>query len=148
MEDSLSDLYTYSQCDLGKGLTPEMQEFLSVVKTDTQLRQMIDEKQLKGQFDEKVSNRQSEVQLISIDENRRISNRYQASILQAQNNDLNRQIQTNRARTAVRQNDLSSISINTNSPLNRFQKIVNEIDLSTQARETKQMQRTEQEIQV
>ena len=98
MEDSLSDLYTYSQCDLGKGLTPEMQEFLSVVKTDTQLRQMIDEKQLKGQFDEKVSNRQSEVQLISIDENRRISNRYQASILQAQNNDLNRQIQTNRAR--------------------------------------------------
>lgn len=123
-----------------------MQEFLSVIKTDTKLGQMIDEKQLRKLFDEKVNNRQSEAQLIPLDENRRISNRYQASILQGQNNDLNRQIQNNRARTLVRQNELSSISINHKGSLNRFQKMVKEITLSTQIGENKQIQRAEQEI--
>ncbi len=125
-----------------------MKEFLSVVKTDPQLRQMIDQQQLRQQFDEKVASRQNDVQLIPLDENRRISNRHQADILQLQNNDLNRQVQNNRARTVTRQNNsLSSISINDNS-LNRFQNIVNEINLSTQSRETKQQQRAEQESQM
>lgn len=122
-----------------------MKEFLSVVKTDPQLRQMIDQQQLRQQFDEKVASRQNDVQLIPLDENRRINNRHQADILQLQNNDLNRQVQNNRARTVTRQNNsLSSISINDNS-LNRFQNIVNEINLSTQSIETKQQQRAEQE---
>lgn len=124
-----------------------MKEFLSVVKTDPQLRQMIDQQQLRQQFDEKVASRQNDVQLIPLDENRRISNRHQADILQLQNNDLNRQVQNNRARTVTRQNSLSSISINDNS-LNRFQNIVNEINLSTQSRETRQQQRAEQESQM
>lgn len=148
MEDSLSDLYTYLQCELGKNLTPEMKEFLSVVKSDTQLRQMIDQKQLRQQFDEKVTNRQSNVQLIPLDENKRISNRHQADLLQVQNNEMNRQIQNNRARTVTRQNELSAISINSNSPLNKFQNIVNEINLSTQTRDTRQQQRAEQESQM
>ena len=125
-----------------------MKEFLSVAKTDPQLRQMIDQQQLRQQFDEKVASRQNDVQLIPLDENRRISNRHQADILQLQNNDLNRQVQNNRARTVTRQNSLSSISINDNSSLNRFQNIVNEINLSTQSRETKQQQRAEQENQM
>lgn len=148
IEDSLSDLYAYSQCELGKGLTTEMKDFLSVVKTDPQLRQMIDQQQLRQQFDKKVSDRQSESQLIAINENGRISNRHQANMLQLQNNELSRQIQNNRARTVTRQNDLSSIAINSNNPLNRFQSIVNEINLSTQTRETKQQQRTEQESEM
>lgn len=145
LEDSLSDLYTYSQCELGRGLTPEMKEFLSVIKTDSQLRQMIDQQQLKQQFNEKVKNRPNEVQLMPLDENRRISNRHQADILQVQNIDMNRQIQNNRARTVTLQNNLSSMVIDSNNPLNRFQSIVNEVKLSTQTRETREPQRTQQE---
>lgn len=124
-----------------------MKEFLSVVKTDPQLRQMIDQQQLRQQFDEKVASRQNDVQLIPLDENRRISNRHQADILQLRNNDLNRQVQNNRARIVTRQNSLSALSISDNS-LNRFQNIVNEINLSTQLRETKQQQRAEQNATV
>ena len=145
LEDSLSDLYTYSQCELGRKLTPEMQQFLEVIKADPQLKQMIDQQSLKMQFEQKVNDRQNAGQLIPIGENRRISNRHQAKILQVQNNEMNRQIQNNRARTVTRQNDLSSISINNNSALNRFQGIVNEINLSTQTMETRQQQRIEQE---
>lgn len=148
LEDSLSDLYAYSQCELGKGLTPEMKEFLGVIKTDPQLRQMIDQQQLMQQFNEKVNDRQNEVQLIAVDENGRISNRHQANMLQIQNNEINRQIQNNRARTVTRQNGLSSISINPPSSLNRFQNMVNEINLSTQTRDTRQQQRAEQESQM
>lgn len=145
LEDSLSDLYTYSQCELGRKLTPEMQQFLEVIKADPQLKQMIDQQSLKMQFEQKINDRQNAGQLIPIGENRRISNRHQAKILQVQNNEMNRQIQNNRARTVTRQNDLSSISINNNSALNRFQGIVNEINLSTQTMETRQQQRIEQE---
>ena len=148
LEDSLSDLYTYSQCELGRKLTPEMQQFLGVIKADPQLKQMIDQQSLKMQFEQKVNDRQSVGQLVPIDENRRISNRHQANILQVQNNEMNRQIQNNRARAVTRQNDLSSISINNNSALNRFQGIVNEINLSTQTRETRQQQRVEQESEM
>ena len=125
-----------------------MQEFLSVAKTDPQLRQMIDQQQLKQQFNDKVNNRQTEIQLVPIDNNRRISNRYMANILQLQNNEMSRQIQNNRAKTITRQNNLSSVSINKNSALNRFQNMVNEINLSTQTRETRQQQRAKQESQM
>ena len=125
-----------------------MKEFLSVIKTDPQLRQMIDQQQLKQQFNDKVNNRQTEIQLVPIDNNRRISNRYMANILQLQNNEMSRQIQNNRAKTITRQNNLSSVSINKNSALNRFQNMVNEINLSTQTRETRQQQRAKQESQM
>ena len=125
-----------------------MKEFLSVVKTDPQLRQMIDQQQLKQQFNDKVNNRQTEVQLVPIDNDRRISNRHMDDILQLQNNEMSRQIQNNRATTITRQNDLSSVSINKNSALNRFQNMVNEINLSTQTRETRQQQRAEQESEM
>ena len=125
-----------------------MKEFLSVVKTDPQLRQMIDQQQLKQQFNDKVNNRQTEVQLVPIDNDRRISNRHMADMLQLQNNEMSRQIQNNRATTIIRQNDLSSVSINKNSALNRFQNMVNEINLSTQTRETRQQQRAEQESEM
>ena len=125
-----------------------MKEFLSVVKTEPQLRQMIDQQQLKQQFNDKVNNRQTEVQLVPIDNDRRISNRHMADILQLQNNEMSRQIQKNRATTITRQNDLSSVSINKNSALNRFQNMVNEINLSTQTRETRQQQRAEQESEI
>ena len=145
IEDILSDLYTYSQCELDRNLTPEMQEFLSVVKTDPKLWQMIDQQQLKQQFNDKVNNRQTEVQLVPIDNDRKISNRYMANMLQLQNNEMSKQIQNNRATTIARQNDLSSVSINENSALNRFQNMVNKINLSTQTIETRQQQRAEQE---
>lgn len=109
---------------------------------------MIDQQQLMQQFNEKVNDRQNEVQLIAVDENGRISNRHQANMLQIQNNEINRQIQNNRARTVTRQNGLSSISINPSSSLNRFQNMVNEINLSTQTRDTRQQQRAEQESQM
>ena len=148
LEDSLSDLYTYSQCELGRKLTPEMQQFLGVIKADPQLKQMIDQQSLKKQFEQKVNDRQNAGQLVPIDENRRISNRHQADILQVQNNEMNRQIQNNRARMITRQNDLSSLSINNNNALNRFQGIVKEISLSTQTRETRQQQKSEQETEM
>lgn len=148
LEDSLSDLYTYSHCELGRKLTPEMQQFLVVLKADPQLKQMINQQSLRLQYEQKVNDRQNAGQLVPIDENKRVSNRHQANILQVQNNEMNRQIQNNRARTVTKQNNLSSISVNDDSPLNRFQNILNEINLSTQTRETRQQQRAEQESQM
>lgn len=148
LEDSLSDLYTYSHCELGRKLTPEMQQFLVVLKADPQLKQMINQQSLRLQYEQKVNDRQNAGQLVPIDENKRVSNRHQANILQVQNNEMNRQIQNNRARTVTKQNNLSSISVNADSPLNRFQNILNEINLSTQTRETRQQQRAEQESQM
>lgn len=145
LEDSLSDLYTYSRCELGKHLTPEIQQFLGIIKSDPQLKEMIDQRKLKMQYEQKVNDRQNAGQLIPADENRRMSNRQQANILQVQNNKMSRQVQNNRARIATRQNSLSSISINSDSPLNRFQSMVNEINLSTQ---TRQQQKAEQESQM
>ncbi len=142
LEDSLSDLYAYSQCELGRKLTPEMQEFLGVIKATPQLSQMIDQQNLKIQFEQKVNNRKDVGKLVPIDKNRRVSNRNQVDILQVQNNEMSRQIQKNRARTVTRQNNLSSTSIKNNSALSRFQDIVNEINLSTQIR---QNQKEEQE---
>lgn len=147
LEDSLSDLYTYSHSELGKKLTPEMQQFLAVIKSDPQLKEMIDQQRLKMQYEQKVKARQNAGQLIPVDE-RRMSNRQQANILQLQNSEMSRQVQNNRARIATRQNSLSSISINRESPLNRFQSMVNEINLSTQTRDTRQQQRAEQESQM
>lgn len=148
LEDSLSDLYTYSHCELGKHLTPEMQQFLGIIKSDPQLKEMIDQQRLKMQYEQKVNDRQNAGQLIPVDEDRRMSNRKKANILQVQNNEMSRQVQNNRARIATRQKSLSSISINSDSPLNRFQSMVNEINLSTQTRETRQQQRAEQESQM
>lgn len=148
IEDSLSDLYTYSHCELGRHLTPEMQEFLGIIKSDPQLKEMIDQQKLKRQYEQKVSDRQNIGQLIPADENKRISNRQQADILQIQNSEMSRQIQKNRARIATRQNNLSSISINNNNSLNRFQDMVNEINLSTQTIETRQQQKAEQDVQM
>lgn len=148
LEDSLSDLYTYSHCELGRKLTPEMQQFLVVLKADPQLKQMINQQSLRLQYEQKVNDRQNAGQLVPIDENKRVSNRHQANILQVQNSEMNRQIQNNRARTVTKQNNLSSISVNADSPLNRFQNILNEINLSTQTRETRQQQRAEQESQM
>ena len=122
-----------------------MKEFLSVVKTDQKLWQMIDQQQLEQQFNDKVNNRQNEAQLVPIDNDRKISNRYMAGMLQLQNNEMSRQIQDNRATTITKQNDLSSVSINENSALNRFQNMVNKINLSTQTIETRQQQREKQE---
>lgn len=147
LEDSLSDLYTYSHCELGKKLTPEMQQFLAIIKSDPQLKEMIDQQRLKMQYEQKVNDRQKAGQLIPVDE-RRMSNRQQANILQVQNSEMSRQVQNNRARIATRQNNLSSISMNRESPLNRFQSIVNEINLSTQTKDTRQQQRAEQESQM
>lgn len=147
IEDSLSDLYTYSHCELGKHLTPEMQEFLGIIKSDPQLKEMIDQQRLKMQYEQKVNDRQNVGQLIPVGENRRISNRQQADILQIQNSEMSRQVQNNRARIATRQNNVSLISINNNS-LNRFQEMVNEINLSTQTREERQQQKAEQDVQM
>lgn len=147
IEDSISDLYTYSHCELGKQLTLEMQEFLGVIKSDPQLKEMIEQQRLKMQYEQKVNDRENVGQLIPVNENRRISNRQQADILQLQNSEMRRQVQKNRARMANRQNNLSSISINNNNSLNRFQNMVNEINLSTQTRETIQ-QRAEQDVQM
>lgn len=143
LEDSLSDLYTYSQCELGRNLTLEMQQFLNVIKTEPQLKQMIDQQSLKEQFNQKVSDRQNVGQLVPVNKDIRISNRHQANLLQAQNNEINRQIQNNRARTVTKQNDLSSISINKTNALNKFQSMVDEINLSIQIRETSQQQKIE-----
>jgi len=139
LEDSLSDLYTYSHCELKKQLTPEMQQFLAVIKTDPQLKEMIDQQRLKMQYEQKVNDRQNAGQLIPVDE-RRMSNRQQANILQVQNSEMSRQVQSNRARIATRQNSLSSISINRENTLNRFQSMISEINLSTQTRDTIQQQ--------
>ena len=147
LEDSLSDLYTYSHCELEKQLTPEMQQFLAVIKTDPQLKEMIDQKRLKTQYEQKVNDRQNAGQLILV-EQRRMSNRQQANMLQVQNSEMSREVQSNRARIVTRQNSLSSIPINRESPLNRFQSMVNEINLSTQTRDTIQTQRAEQESQM
>ena len=144
LEDSLSDLYTYSHCELGKQLTPEMQQFLAVIKTDPQLKEMIDQQRLKIQFEQKVNDIRNTGQLIPVDE-RRISNRQQANILEVQNCEMSRQVQSNRARIATRQNSLSSISIDRESSFNRFQSMVNEIKLSIQTRDEKQQQSAEQE---
>lgn len=144
LEDSLSDLYIYSHCELGRKLTPEMQQFLEVLKADPQLKQMIDQQSLRLQYEQKINDRRNAGMLVPIDENRRVSNRHQADILQLQNNEMNRQIQNNRARIVTKQNNISSISINFNNPLNRFQNIVNEINLSIQTIETRQQQRTKQ----
>ena len=125
-----------------------MKQFLGVLKADPQLKQMINQQSLRLQYEQKVNDRQNAGQLVPIDENKRVSNRHQADILQVQNNEMNRQIQNNRARTVTKQNNLSSISVNADSPLNRFQNILNEINLSTQTRETRQQQRAEQESQM
>lgn len=147
IEDSLSDLYTYSHCELGKNLTPEMQEFLGVIKLDPQLKEMIDQQKLKLQYEQKVNDRQNAGQLINVDGNRKISNRQQANILQIQNNGMRKQVQNNREIKATSSNSLSSISIDNNNSLNRFQNMVNEINLSTQIGEKGQQQKAEQDIQ-
>lgn len=53
LEDSLSDLYSYVRCELGENFTTEMREFLTVIKTDSQLKQLIDQKELVQQINEK-----------------------------------------------------------------------------------------------
>ena len=137
IEDSLSDLYTYSQCELEKNLTPEMRDFLTVVKNDSNLKRMINNEQLKGHFKEKVSQypSQSQTQMIT-NKVVSMSNRQQASLLQLQNATMSRQIQTNKGSNTLSQNSFSSISVNTNNTLNRFQSNVNEINLSTQAKDS------------
>ena len=141
LEDSLSDLYTYSHCELGNNLTPEMKLFLSTINTQPQLKQMIDQQSLKEQYVQKVKNKERITQLIPVDENRRTSNRQQANILQIENNEIRKQVQNNRAKTLTRQNGLSNISMNYDNALNKFQSIVNEIKLSTQIKDVKQQQR-------
>lgn len=143
MEDSLSDLYAHSQCELGKRLTPEIEDFLGIVKEEEQLMQIIDKEQLRRKSDEKEGVRRSEIQLIPLDENGRISNRYQADILQTQNNELNRQIQKNRARTITRQNNIKSSLSDVKSPFSRVQNIVDKINIYTQEKEAKQEQKQE-----
>ena len=116
-----------------------MQEFLNIVKNDTQLTKMIDVKKLEQQLNEKVNDRQGEceIQLIPLDKNKKISNKYELEILQVQNNDLRRKIQNNRAKTVIRQNNLSFKEITSNGTLNRFLNIINKINISIQTKEDK-----------
>lgn len=135
LEDSLSDLCTYSKCEVEENLIVDINEFVKKVETEPELQKMIDEEKLKDKYNQKVDSAQSEIQLIPLNDNGKVSNRYQANILQLQNSDMNRQIQNNRARTIIKQNDLEGISIKSNSSLNKFQNVVNKINSLTQLRD-------------
>lgn len=129
LEDSISDLYTYLEFE--KDMTPEIEEFLMIIKKEPELKKMIDKQSLEKKYAQKTNNIKNAGKLIPVDEKRKTT-RQQINILQLQNNDMSRQIQNNRAKTVTRQNSLSTISVNSNSALNKFQNIVNEIKLSTQ----------------
>ena len=147
IEDSLSELYAYSQCELNKKLTPEMKEFLEEVEKDVQLKQMIDEKILKEHIEQKVSERQIGGQLVPL-ENSKLSNRQQANAIQNQNSDMNRQIQSNRIRKLTKQNSFESIIINKTDAVARFHNIVKEIRNSTQIRDKEEQQKSEVTSQI
>lgn len=148
LEETLSDLYTYSQCENKNKLTTEVNQFLEIVKEDLELKEIIEQEQLNSKVHEKVNSIQSEIQLIPTNDNGRISNRYQANILELQNNDINRQIQNNRARAIIKQNDLLNSSINSNSSLNKFQNIISQINLKVQLKDTRIVEKEEQEKQL
>ena len=104
---------------------------------------MIDKSKLRQQFNEKMNAKQYDKQL-TISDNK-INNRRQANMLQIQNNELSQQIQSNKFNAISKQNNLLHIVINPNSSLNKFQGIVNKINLSIQSKEEKQLNRNEQE---
>ena len=147
IEDSLSELYAYSQCELDKKLTPEMQEFLKEVERDVQLKQMIDEKRLKEYIEQKLSERQIGRQLVP-SENSKLSNRQRANTIQNQNNDMNRQIQSNRIRNLTKQNSFESITMNKTAAVVKFHSIVDEIRNSTQIRDNEEQQKSEPTSQI
>lgn len=131
LEDSLSDLYAYTKYDLENKLTLEIEQFLEILETDSELKEMINQQNLETQTDKKISERQSPGYLIPVGEkSKRSSNREQIDILQMQNSEMNRQILNSRARTITRQNSLSELSPQ-DKILSKFQIMLNEVNLST-----------------
>ncbi|MCI8700291.1 MAG: hypothetical protein HFJ47_02990 [Clostridia bacterium] len=131
LEDILAELKAYIKCDLEDKTTVEIQQFLELVETDTQLKEIINEQTLKTKIDEKVNERQTSGYLMPIGEKNKTSNRQQIDILQIQNNEMNRQILNSRARIVTRQNTLSDLPIQ-NKVLSKFQSMLSPINIATQ----------------
>lgn len=134
LEDSLSDLYAYFEYELGRKIEPEMKQSLEAIQNNLELKQMIDKENIKLQIEQKVNSIKNIGKLVPIKENKKVSNRQQADILQVQNSEINREIQNTRARTLTRQNILSTVQ-NSKSALSKFQNIVDEINSSTHIEE-------------
>lgn len=127
LEDSLSDLYVYSQYELEKQLEPEMQQFINTVENEQYLQQIINHQDVKSQVEKKASEIQRQIYLIPVGS--KVSNRQQIYILIKQNSEMNREILTNRARTVKKQNDLLESNIN-NTVLNDFKGIIDDINFA------------------
>ena len=141
LEGSLSELYAYSQYELGSKHAPEIQGFLKVVKSDAQLKPMIDEQKLKQKIENKVSERKGKGQLVPVEKSK-LSNRQQANMIQNQNSEMNRQLQNSRIKKLTKQNSISVIKMENTSTLLKFYDIVNEIRLSTNIKDNNE-QRSE-----
>ena len=130
LEDSLSDLYAYSECELGRDLTSEMKQLLDVVKTDDSLREMINWKQLRRKYKEKVSSDNDNMQLIPLNYKKE-SIRNKVHKLEIQNNDIKTQMQNNRASRIVAMQNKSYKESNNEDSLSKFKNVVDTISLYT-----------------
>lgn len=128
LEESVSDLYTYSEYELGKQVTTEIKQFIELINEEPYLKEVINMEKVKMQTAKKINEKQSQWYLIPIDSKKKTRKRQQIEILQIQNNEMRRQILNNRAKTVTKQNDLSVVEIS-NKTLNRLRNIVSELNL-------------------
>lgn len=128
LEESISDLYTYSEYELGKQVTTEIQQFTDLINEEPYLKDIINMEKVKTQTGKKINEKQSQWYLIPIDYKKKTRKRQQMEILQIQNNEMRRQILNNRAKTVTKQNDVSLVEIS-NKTLNKLKEMVREINL-------------------
>lgn len=146
LEESLAELYAYSQNELGKKMTPEMRTFLEAIRSTPQLVGMIDKEKLKQLVEEKV---QAQTQLPTVIGNERQTTRSDIKRLQEENEKLGEQIkQQTYARDGKRKFD-ETIQV-TSSSLSSFQTILSQTLTQTKqiARGDEQPTRKETDMQI
>lgn len=142
LEDSLAELYAYSNCELGRQLTLEMKSFLTIVKTCPQLSSMIDQEELQDFY--KSKSQENHKAELPIPLNKKIGNRQQLYIIQIQNAEMSDQIEKDRTKRQKSKTQISFKKEENNRALEKFQSIIKQIKLSTQIEE-KQPQREEEQ---
>ena len=107
-----------------------MKQLLDVVKTDDSLREMINWKQLRRKYKEKVSSDNDNMQLIPLNYKKE-SIRNKVHKLEIQNNDIKTQMQNNRASRIVAMQNKSYKESNNEDSLSKFKNVVDTISLYT-----------------
>ena len=128
-------MYAYVKTEDDSTVLGDVQLFLRNIESNLQIKKLIDKNKLDRLVKEKVNQQKNLPVLVLSKEKRKFFSKNQINLVEEKNNELKRVIQINRANSLKKQNTgIIPIfgNIKTTKALNKFYKLLEEVDMSLQ----------------